>query len=91
MGNPVKGLIPGDTREFPCTSCAYTFEWVLKPIWGIEPLTIGTPSCTGPELGLLAIIGLNPGYDPVFDMDFKQACAAAVVRTAADDYFCFAV
>jgi hypothetical protein len=90
-GDPGEGFVPGNPFEFAFTPFPDPLKRVEDAVGGINPLPEGAAPLAGPELGLFAVIGLDPGDHPVTDMDPEQAGPAAMAGTHGGDYFIFGI
>jgi hypothetical protein len=56
----------------------------------IHPLPVRAPFETGPCLRVLTIVGLDPGYDAVFNVYLEATTPAAVTRAGGHyrPFFC---
>jgi hypothetical protein len=78
----VQRLIPGDTLKVAFAAGSHSLQRILETVRVINPFAIGSSFGAGPQLGFVRSgVTFHPDGNPVLDVDFEHAFAAAIMAS----------
>jgi hypothetical protein len=90
-GHGIQGFIPRDALEFALTAFASSFEGMKQPFGVVLAAQVGPSARAGAQLrgrqAVGAVISVQAGDAPIFNMGDQQAAATAVVSRASNTDF----